>query len=422
MKNRMVHPAQFKYMYAFVSANFLLTLVIWALVARFQWTPVVLAAAGYALACFLFIPWCRNVKLYYLMGVVGTLFQSTLVMLSIAPQVSAVILGIGLLLVAWALLAIYQLRILRGNQGHLIAGGMLNVKRGLWDLSRPVALDYSQHGGAFWPLLFAVVAALVPYASAIGYWLHQHPSAQITLTTQVATGAAFLAVQTYAGSLHTAHILFFSTVERTNDIKIRLPGRKNGLQIEKSLWLSIAAFILLMVFAAPSFLAFPKESIGMSPSFLVLALGIAAFAALRGTSRALQMKTARLGIVVVLLLNAIRLLSITLFPDILTSTLAVSGSALLIVGLHALLPRLAIRMWAEQVAPSTYRGKRLAWMGRAVLPGLLLMGASLGRSFARQNPDIALLVMGSLSFLCAMLFMHMAISDDLYKADVAKNA
>lgn len=267
MKNRMVHPAQFKYMYVFVAANFLLTLVIWALVARLQWTPVVLAAAVYSLACFLYIPWCRNIKLYYLMGVVGTLFQSTLVMLSIIPQVSAAILGMGLIFVSWALLTLSQLRVLRGNQGRLIAGRMLDVKRGLWDLSRPVALDYSQHGGAFWPLLFAVVAALVPHASAIGYWLHQHPSAQITLTAQVVTGAAFLVVQAYTGSLHTAHILFFSTVERTNGRKIRLPGRKNGLQIEKRGWVSIAAFILLIVFAAPSFLAFPKESIGMSPAF-----------------------------------------------------------------------------------------------------------------------------------------------------------
>lgn len=134
------------------------------------------------------------------------------------------------------------------------------------------------------------------------------------------------------------------------------------------------------------------------------------------------MKTARIGMVAVLLFSAIRLLSVALFPDILTSTLAVSGSALLILGLHALFPRLVISMWAEQVAPSTYRGKRLAWLVRGVLPGVLLIGASLGRSIARQHSDIALLLLGYLSFLLAMLFMHIAVSEDLYQADVAKNA
>ncbi|MCW5873351.1 MAG: hypothetical protein KIS88_01760 [Anaerolineales bacterium] len=224
----MVQPAHLKYMYTFVAANLLLTLFIWALIARFQWAQVAVVATGYSLLCFVFIPWCRNAKLYYFMGVVGTLFQSILVMLSVAPQLPAAALGIGLLLVAWILLTVYQLGVLQSNHARLITGGMLNVKHSVWDLSRPVALDYSKHGLGLWLFLLVALGAIVPYAIAIGFWLNRHPSEQVTLTASTVIGAAFLMVQAYTSSLHAAHICYFLSLERQEGKRILLPGRSSG--------------------------------------------------------------------------------------------------------------------------------------------------------------------------------------------------
>ncbi|MCW5873350.1 MAG: hypothetical protein KIS88_01755 [Anaerolineales bacterium] len=181
--------------------------------------------------------------------------------------------------------------------------------------------------------------------------------------------------------------------------------------------MAIVAFIVILAFAAPSFLGMPKYSLDASPSFLILAIALAVYTALSGKNRALQIKRSRISIVAALLLNAIRLWSITLFPDIMTSAFAVSGLALLILGIHAMFPRLFIRMWAEQLAIGSRQGKRLVWLLRVTLPGLLLVGTSLGRSIARQHSDQALFILANLSFLGAMLFMHIALSEHLYKTN-----
>lgn len=177
--------------------------------------------------------------------------------------------------------------------------------------------------------------------------------------------------------------------------------------------------LVILVFAAPSFISFSQYSVGRSDGFLALAVILAAYPALPVKDKALWTKRFRISFIAALLLSSIRLWSLTLFSSVWMSLLAVCGVVTLVFTIHALLPKVFVRFYSEQINPSTPFSRKLVAISGSLLPTLIPLGASIGRSVARQYPEQALGIMAILSFSTAMIFLHLSISDSLYRADIS---
>ncbi|HRN49689.1 MAG TPA: hypothetical protein PLC52_01120 [Anaerolineales bacterium] len=170
----------------------------------------------------------------------------------------------------------------------------------------------------------------------------------------------------------------------------------------------VISFIAVFLFSSPAFF-FPSYS----PGFLTIVIGLSLLAAIASINAGNDFKKNLPGVSLWtfgLLLAAARALSIAVFSNIGEALVVLLILYAVFISLHFVNPKLTVRIYEEQVRPTTRLGRGCLAFSRYILPIVGVVGAQIGRSLSRHSTADPPILMGGVFLIIAVAFTHPIIA------------